>query len=194
VGKNTVLIAALQARNSARVVFSGSLEFFSDEFFNAEVVGKDGKTVKVGNQAFAKAVTMWCFQETGVLRVDSINHHLAGESETPKFYTIYETVEFEVKIQEKTNGVWAPYDGKDVQDQSPTPRTDPDPDSHPGVCAPAASHPVRAVHQLRLPVLRLQLLHDVRGVRLRHRIPPLQGGGYRQEDSINRGEIWCNTC
>lgn len=115
VGKNTVLIAALQARNNARVVFSGSLEFFSDEFFNAEVVGKDGKTVKVGNQAFAKAVTMWCFQETGVLRVDSINHHLAGESETPKFYTIYETVEFEVKIQEKTNGVWAPYDGKDVQ-------------------------------------------------------------------------------
>ena len=33
-------------------------------------MGKDGKTVKVGNQAFAKAVTMWCFQETGVLRVN----------------------------------------------------------------------------------------------------------------------------
>ncbi|VEL37512.1 unnamed protein product [Protopolystoma xenopodis] len=38
VGINTVLIAALQARNNARSVFIGSLEFFSDEFFswNAE--------------------------------------------------------------------------------------------------------------------------------------------------------------
>lgn len=37
VGKNTLLIAGLQARNNARVVFSGSLEFFSDAFFNSPV-------------------------------------------------------------------------------------------------------------------------------------------------------------
>lgn len=37
VGKNTLLIAALQARNNARVVFSGSLFFFSDEAFNSPV-------------------------------------------------------------------------------------------------------------------------------------------------------------
>lgn len=37
VGKGTVLIAALQARNNARVVFSGSLDFFSDEFFTSGV-------------------------------------------------------------------------------------------------------------------------------------------------------------
>lgn len=37
VGKKTVLIAALQARNNARVVVSGSLDFFSDEFFSAPV-------------------------------------------------------------------------------------------------------------------------------------------------------------
>lgn len=35
VGRDTVLIAGLQARNNARVVFSGSLAFFSDEFFTA---------------------------------------------------------------------------------------------------------------------------------------------------------------
>jgi len=115
VGKNTLLIAGLQARNNARVIFSGSLEFFSDEFFNAEVTGRDGKAVKAGNEAFAKAVSMWCFQETGVLKVDSIEHHLVGEKESPAFYTIYELVEFSVNIQEKTNGVWAPYQGKDVQ-------------------------------------------------------------------------------
>lgn len=37
VGKNTLLVAALQARNNARVVFLGSLDFFSDEFFTASV-------------------------------------------------------------------------------------------------------------------------------------------------------------
>lgn len=37
VGKSTVLIGALQARNNARVVFSGSLELFSDRFLTAEV-------------------------------------------------------------------------------------------------------------------------------------------------------------
>lgn len=37
VGKNTLLIAGLQARNNARVIFSGSLDFFSDAFFNSVV-------------------------------------------------------------------------------------------------------------------------------------------------------------
>ena len=37
VGKNTLLIAGLQARNNARVVFSGSMHFFSDAFFNSPV-------------------------------------------------------------------------------------------------------------------------------------------------------------
>lgn len=37
VGKNTLLIAGLQARNNARVIFSGSLDFFSDTFFNSAV-------------------------------------------------------------------------------------------------------------------------------------------------------------
>lgn len=37
VGKNTLLIAGLQARNNARVVFSGSLDFFSDAFFSSAV-------------------------------------------------------------------------------------------------------------------------------------------------------------
>lgn len=36
-GKNTLLIAGLQARNNARVVFSGSLDFFSDAFFSSAV-------------------------------------------------------------------------------------------------------------------------------------------------------------
>lgn len=37
VGTNTLLIAALQARNNARVVFVGSIDFFSDEFFSSAI-------------------------------------------------------------------------------------------------------------------------------------------------------------
>lgn len=36
-GKDLLLIAALQARNNARVTFSGSLYFFSDAAFRSSV-------------------------------------------------------------------------------------------------------------------------------------------------------------
>jgi len=42
VGKNTLLISGLQARNNARVLFFGSLDFFSDETFNAPVQKASG--------------------------------------------------------------------------------------------------------------------------------------------------------
>ena len=32
VGRTTLLIAGLQARNNARIIFSGSLDFFSNEY------------------------------------------------------------------------------------------------------------------------------------------------------------------
>lgn len=43
VGRNTLLIAGLQARNNARVLFSGSLYFFSDEAFTGSVQKALGK-------------------------------------------------------------------------------------------------------------------------------------------------------
>lgn len=58
VGRSTVLIAALQARNNARVVFSGSLDFFSDEFIGSGVQSADGK-IKAsvsGNGAVVDAI------------------------------------------------------------------------------------------------------------------------------------------
>lgn len=42
VGTNTLLVAALQARNNARVVFVGSIDFFSDEFFSSSVQKANG--------------------------------------------------------------------------------------------------------------------------------------------------------
>ena len=49
-GKNTVLVAGLQARNNARVVFAGSIDLFSDKFFTSAVNGFSGlKSAKSGN-------------------------------------------------------------------------------------------------------------------------------------------------
>ena len=69
VGKQTVLIAGLQAGNNARVVFAGSLDFFSD----------NGEKAACGNEALSKASTGWCFKQSGVFKVESISHHRKGE-------------------------------------------------------------------------------------------------------------------
>ena len=114
VGKQTVMIAGLQARNNARVVFSGSLEFFSDEFFTAEVQTK-GKKVASGNAALAKSLTDWCFKQAGVLKVESISHHKEGEKGAPAHYTIKDQAVYTIVVKELVDGKWVAFDGKDMQ-------------------------------------------------------------------------------
>lgn len=116
VGKQTVLIAGLQARNNARVIFSGSIDFFSDEFLTAEVEkAGGGPAVPSGNAALAKSLTDWCFKQAGVLKVESISHHREGETETPPFYTIMEQAVYTIVVKELVKGEWVPYDGTDMQ-------------------------------------------------------------------------------
>jgi oligosaccharyltransferase complex subunit beta len=116
VGKNTVLIAGLQARNNARVVFSGSLEFFSDKFLTASIQGKNGKVYdKPGNEALIKALSDWVFKEKGVLRLSSVSHHKEGEKNPPAEYTITENVVYNVVLEELKDGVWTGYTADDVQ-------------------------------------------------------------------------------
>jgi oligosaccharyltransferase complex subunit beta len=112
VGKSTVLLGGLQARNNARIVVSGSMEFFSDLFYTSKV-GSAGKPA--GNQELSSALISWCFQQTGVIRIDSVSHKLVGESSSPAFYTIRENCEFSIKMSEYVNGVWVPYKADDVQ-------------------------------------------------------------------------------
>jgi len=114
-GKNTLLIAGLQARNNARVVFAGSLEFFSDEFFTAKVSRNGGAPESTGNAQLAETLSLWCFNERGLLRLDSVNHHHVGQKSPPEFYTIREMVEFSIQVSEKKDGVWVPFKGTDVQ-------------------------------------------------------------------------------
>ncbi|RWS15322.1 Dolichyl-diphosphooligosaccharide--protein glycosyltransferase subunit-like protein [Dinothrombium tinctorium] len=117
VGKNTLLISALQARNNARVLFTGSLSLFSDKFFRSGVqkVGSTNQFEKSGNEALATALSKWVFKEEGVLRVGIVEHHIAGEKEAPAFYTIMDDVVYSIEIEKLQNGVWVPYEADDVQ-------------------------------------------------------------------------------
>ncbi|KAK9501613.1 hypothetical protein O3M35_012308 [Rhynocoris fuscipes] len=117
VGKNTLLIAALQARNNARVVFSGSLYFFSDEAFTSPVQkAQGGKRYEVsGNEQVATAISQWVLKENGVLRVKSVSHHRLGETRPPPSYTIMDMVVFTLELERKTSKGWVPHDADDVQ-------------------------------------------------------------------------------
>ncbi|KAG7207929.1 hypothetical protein KM043_009518 [Ampulex compressa] len=117
VGRNTLLIAALQARNNARVLFSGSLFFFSDEAFTSPVQKAQGgqKYEKSGNEVVAKAMAQWVFKENGVIRVSSVHHHRVGETEPPSAYTIMDDVIYSITIQKLSGDKWIPYETNDLQ-------------------------------------------------------------------------------
>ncbi|KAG7269539.1 hypothetical protein CRUP_025263 [Coryphaenoides rupestris] len=119
VGKNTLLIAGLQARNNARVVFSGSMLFFSDAFFNSAVQkatpGSQRMHEETGNMELAEALSRWVFKEAGVLRVGAVTHRKVGESTPPAAYTITDLVEYSVVIEMLSEGRWVPFNGDDIQ-------------------------------------------------------------------------------
>ncbi|KAH8409056.1 hypothetical protein KR009_005898 [Drosophila setifemur] len=118
VGRGTLLIAALQARNNARVVFSGSLQFFADESFNSAVqYAQSGVFHKqAGNRAVAESISQWVFGETGRLRVGSVQHNKEGESLPPdQAYTITEPVVYTIAIEELVQGQWRAFKASDIQ-------------------------------------------------------------------------------
>jgi oligosaccharyltransferase complex subunit beta len=101
VGAQLALITSMQARNSARFTVIGSAEMLEDTWFDAKVkcsIGVDGaganaKQVKTANQAFAKQVTGWTFNEIGVLKVGQITHFLNEDGiqsniTNPKIYRV----------------------------------------------------------------------------------------------------------
>jgi len=73
VGSKASLVSAFQAKSGSRIVFSGSVDMFTDAFMTEES----------GNEGFARDVTAWCFQEEGVLRIDKVLHRKVGE-DTPR--------------------------------------------------------------------------------------------------------------
>ncbi|RWS29441.1 Dolichyl-diphosphooligosaccharide--protein glycosyltransferase subunit-like protein [Leptotrombidium deliense] len=117
VGKNTLLISALQARNNARVLFTGSIALFSDKFFRSGVqkAGSSQKFDKSGNEALSVALSKWVFKEEGVLRVGKVEHRIVGEKNAPAAYTVMDDVVYSVEIERLKDGKWVAYEANDVQ-------------------------------------------------------------------------------
>ncbi|KAL5104657.1 Dolichyl-diphosphooligosaccharide--protein glycosyltransferase 48 kDa subunit [Taenia crassiceps] len=105
VGKNTQLVVALQARNNARVVFTGSIEMFSDSFYSSPVANKvTNKRFELSSNAeFCDHLLRWTFKE-------------AAESAARHEYTIMDDIVYKIDIVEKdANGVWRDYVAEDIQ-------------------------------------------------------------------------------
>lgn len=104
IGKETTLVAALEARNNARVLICGSTRFFSDEF-------------ATNNEQFARQLGLWAFQRAGVLKLANAQHFLSESKETLETYTIYDQVTFRVDVFEKNenDGEWQTAENDDIQ-------------------------------------------------------------------------------
>eukprot|EP00611_Tribonema_gayanum_P029963 TRINITY_DN818_c0_g2_i1.p1 TRINITY_DN818_c0_g2~~TRINITY_DN818_c0_g2_i1.p1 ORF type:complete len:484 (-),score=177.26 TRINITY_DN818_c0_g2_i1:41-1492(-) len=132
-GADAALVTAVQARNNARLVFAGSLDLFSNRFF--EEPG-------AGNQAFCEELSKWAFAERGVLRASRVTHRrrdgsaaelllkqkqrldqaasLFPEPEIAKnsqVYRIKDDITYSLVLEEydADQGGWRPYAADDVQ-------------------------------------------------------------------------------
>ncbi|KAG5437584.1 hypothetical protein PCANB_000619 [Pneumocystis canis] len=113
-GTQTYLITCFQARNNARIMVTGSIEMFSNTFFNSYVK----RNVKSGNYHFAEDITRWLFQEKSVLKMVSIKHNLVNKTlntNLPSIYKVKDKVTFEITFSQYENNSWNPFTALDIQ-------------------------------------------------------------------------------
>lgn len=114
-----VLIGATQARNNARVVVSGSADFFSDKAFEAS---------KLANKKLATELLSWLAKEKSLLRYTDVQHKklvadiapldttdIAMKTNVKDGYTIMDDIEYSIKIEIYEDNNWKPYVADDVQ-------------------------------------------------------------------------------
>ncbi|KAI0933539.1 hypothetical protein AcW1_005344 [Taiwanofungus camphoratus] len=106
-GSSLGLVAGFQALGGARVTWVGGIELFSDDFANKEIA----KGIKSGNAQFAADVATWTFQESSVLRIDSVMHHRVNETHPRDTYTTNDHVTFTAHISKYNpeTSTWEPY-------------------------------------------------------------------------------------
>ncbi|KAI0628746.1 Dolichyl-diphosphooligosaccharide-protein glycosyltransferase subunit [Trametes polyzona] len=113
-GSQLSLVTGFQTLKNARATWVGGVELFSDEFINKEVA----KGKPSGNRQFARDVAAWTFQESQVLRIDSVEHHRVNETLPRETYTINDRVTYTAYISKYNPelDIWEPYSGlKDLQ-------------------------------------------------------------------------------
>jgi len=115
---DTLLVTAIQTRNNARLVFSGSLDLFSNMYLISPVEVGGKKYNQTSNEEFANGITSWCFGGRGLLRAQNLHHQLSdGSVVNPLAYRIKDNIQFSIDLQEwdvNTNQ-WVPFKADDVQ-------------------------------------------------------------------------------
>ncbi|KAJ5653243.1 hypothetical protein N7490_000246 [Penicillium lividum] len=115
-GSQLNVVSAVQALNSARFAVLGSVEALEDQWFSGSVKAPNGKKVPTVNREFAKQLTAWAFKETGVLKVEKIEHHLATDGEVaaedlnPKIYRVKNETVFSIEVSEYSYDKWVPFE------------------------------------------------------------------------------------
>ncbi|KAI8384284.1 Dolichyl-diphosphooligosaccharide--protein glycosyltransferase subunit WBP1 [Radiomyces spectabilis] len=110
------LVASLQARNSARATFAGSLALFSDELYESSPAKSSKSHEKVsGNAAFISQLVEWTFQEKSVLKLVSHRHHRVNETKQPEWYRVKDHMDYILEVSEYKNRQWAPFKADDIQ-------------------------------------------------------------------------------
>jgi len=118
VGSDTLLVTAIQARNNARVVFSGSLDMFSNKYFSIPVTLGDKTYKKSGNEDFCRELSIWNFQERGLLRASGLKHRKQNSKVwNPTDYRIKDDIEFSIVVEEYdgSKNKWVPFNTNDLQ-------------------------------------------------------------------------------
>jgi len=135
-GSDTLLVTALQARNNARVVFSGSIDMFSNEFFTTKLANGE----LVGNELFCSELSKWVFSEAGVLRFRDVSHSksdgtppdvILHEKDRPDLpqtlfpdpeitrnslvYRIKDEIVYSMIVEVYEDGQWKPFHATDMQ-------------------------------------------------------------------------------
>lgn len=116
-GTSVGLVSAVQARNNARVIISGSLALFSNRYFTSPVKlsGRSSSFEKSGNEQFVTELSKWVFHERGHLKAVNVHHHKSGETQEPAIYRITDNLEYSMEVYEWSANEWIPYAGDDVQ-------------------------------------------------------------------------------
>eukprot|EP00274_Cyanoptyche_gloeocystis_P003891 CAMPEP_0196660734 /NCGR_PEP_ID=MMETSP1086-20130531/41097_1 /TAXON_ID=77921 /ORGANISM="Cyanoptyche gloeocystis , Strain SAG4.97" /LENGTH=443 /DNA_ID=CAMNT_0041995305 /DNA_START=50 /DNA_END=1381 /DNA_ORIENTATION=- len=119
-GADIVLMAAMQARNNARVTIAASLDMFSNALLASPVtkLNADASTTtfsKSGNAQFVTAVTKWTLHERGLLRAQNVRYGIVGGEEFPRAFRVKDELYYKVQIDEFKDGKWAPFAADDVQ-------------------------------------------------------------------------------
>ena len=130
-GEPPLLVAAVQGRNNARVVVSGSLDMFSNKYL------ADSST---DNDKFTTSLSKWTFGSAGVLRFSNVTHFksdgtppdvILHEKERPDLpqslypdpeitrnslvYRIKDEIVYSMIVEEYKDGMWMPYQANDMQ-------------------------------------------------------------------------------